>query len=151
MPEIAGIILRPFLSEDQQAVKELILAGLVDHWGVLDPTKNPNLNDIATSYAGADFLVAWRGDEIVGSGACVPRSGEVAEIVRMSVRKDLRGCGLGGRILRELLARARAGGVRRIVLETTETWAEVIAFYQHFGFQITHHKDGDVYFFLELG
>jgi hypothetical protein len=26
----------------------------------------------------------------------------------------------------------------------------VIAFYQHHGFQITHYRDGDVYFVLDL-
>jgi hypothetical protein len=36
------------------------------------------------------------------------------------------------------------------VLETTETWMEVIEFYQRFGFQITNYKDGDVYFALDL-
>jgi GNAT superfamily N-acetyltransferase len=150
MPELDGIILRPFRPDDQDAARALILAGLVDHWGVLDPTRNPDLNDIAGNYAGAHFLVACRGEEIVGTGACVPRSADVAEIVRMSVKKELRGCGLGGRILRELLDHARSAGFRRIVLETTETWSEVIAFYQRFGFQITHHQDGDAYFALEL-
>jgi hypothetical protein len=42
-------------------------------------------------------------------------------------------------------------GFRCIVLETTETWHEVIAFYQRSGFEITHYKGGDVYFELVLG
>jgi ribosomal protein S18 acetylase RimI-like enzyme len=41
-------------------------------------------------------------------------------------------------------------GLRSLVLETTETWQEAVAFYQGFGFQETHRKDGDVYLKLEI-
>jgi hypothetical protein len=59
MPDIAhAISIQPFQSEDQAEVKSLILAGLVEHWGRLDPSKNPDLEDIQSSYAGAVFLVA---------------------------------------------------------------------------------------------
>lgn len=144
------IIFRPFRPEDQAAVKALILAGLKEHWGTLDPTKNPDLNDIAHTYANATFLVAWEGDRVIGSGALVPRENGTAEIVRMSVAADQRRKGVGRQILQKLCEQAKRNGYERIVLETTETWAEVIEFYQRFGFQITHYLDGDVYFALDL-
>ena len=53
---------------------------------------------------------------------------------------------LAGGILAALLEAARQSGCRRVILETTETWDEVIAFYLSCGFRITHHQDGDVYF-----
>lgn len=55
------IVILPFQPENQEDVKKLILAGLVEHWGKLDPTKNPDLNDIANSYAQSVFFVAWEG------------------------------------------------------------------------------------------
>ena len=85
-----------------------------------------------------------------GTGALVPRYVETAEIVRMSVAGEMRRLGLGSLILQELCAQAKKLGFRRIVLETTETWHTVIAFYQRSGFEITHYKDGDVYFELVL-
>jgi GNAT superfamily N-acetyltransferase len=142
--------LYPFRPADQKAVKDLILSGLVDHWGELDTTKNPDLNDIAESYKDACFLVARYEGRIVGTGALVPRTPDTAEVVRMSVAKDLRRQGVGRRILQALCDEAVARGFKYIILETTETWSEVIAFYQSFGFQITHYKDGDVYFKLNL-
>ena len=148
--ETDEVILQPFYPADQAEVKSLILAGLVDHWGVLDPTKNPDLNAIGTSYAGATFLVARLKGRIVGTGALVPRGGGAAEIVRMSVARDLRRRGLGRRILSRLVAQARQEGLRRVVLETTDTWQEVIAFYLDYGFRITHYAGGDVYFALDL-
>jgi GNAT superfamily N-acetyltransferase len=138
------ISLQPFCPSDQEEVKSLVLAGLVDHWGVLDPSKNPDLDDIAAAYAGATFLVARRDGRIVGTGALVPRGNGTAEIVRMSVTRDLRRRGLGRLILTRLVEQARRDGLHRVVLETTATWQEVIAFYLDYGFRITHKSGGDV-------
>src|SRR5215471_6453753 len=53
------LVIVPFQSANQAAVKGLILAGLTEHWGALDPTKNLDLHDIGVTYAQATFLVAW--------------------------------------------------------------------------------------------
>ena len=142
--------LRPFRPEDQRAVKSLILAGLKEHWGTLDPSLNPDLDDIATSYKDAVFLVACEGDRIIGSGVLKPRDSDAGEIVRMSVAAGCRRRGIGRRILDALIAAARERGYARIILETTQTWAGAIAFYQAAGFEITHHQDGNVYFVRHL-
>jgi ribosomal protein S18 acetylase RimI-like enzyme len=144
------LVIRPFQPEDQEEVKALILSGLVDHWGMLDPTKNPDLNDIARSYADAVFLVARLDGRIVGTGALVPRAEGIAEIVRMSVASDMRRMGIGKRILLKLIHSAKARGFTRIILETTATWAEVIAFYRNMGFRLTHLLNGDQYFEMDL-
>lgn len=148
MPSSNSLTLHPFQPADQPAVKALILAGLVEHWGALDPDKNPDLDDIAASYKDAYFLVARYAGEIVGMGVLLPRSADTVEIVRMSVAAKVRRQGVGHRILVALCAEAKARGFRRVILETTATWEEVIAFYQAFGFHITHYQDGDVYFEL---
>jgi GNAT superfamily N-acetyltransferase len=138
--------LAEFEPADQREVKALILAGLVDHWGFLDPSKNPDLDDIPSCYAGASFLVARLGERIVGCGALVSRGEGIAEIVRMSVAKDLRGEGIGTQVLTALLEQARRQGVSRVVLETTAAWSEVVNFYLKNGFKITHYRDEDVFF-----
>ncbi|GAP12689.1 N-acetylglutamate synthase [Longilinea arvoryzae] len=140
----------PFQAEDQAAVKALILAGLAGHWGTLDLSLNPDLNDIGRSYAGAYFLVAWQGQTVVGTGALVPLSADTAQIVRMSVAAGLRRKGIGGQILARLCDHARLNGLQKIILETTATWQDVIEFYQTHGFRITHYQDGDAYFVLAL-
>jgi GNAT superfamily N-acetyltransferase len=144
------ITLRPFQPADQPAAKALILAGLVDHWGFLDPTKNPDLTDISSTYANVVFLVGCLGNELVATGALVPRGEGCAEIVRMSVDRRYRGQGLGKYVLTRLMEYAREIGYRKIVLETTETWEEVVSFYRHYGFKETHHLDGDIYFEMML-
>ncbi len=145
-----AIKLAPFQPEDQQEVRRLILAGMAEHWGIVDESLNPDLNDIASSYAESVFLVAWQGQRVVGSGALAPGPNGAAEIKRMSVAKELRRQGLGRRILTALIEQARMCGCRRVILETTSTWSEVIEFYLDYGFRITHTCDGDTYFVLEL-
>jgi N-acetylglutamate synthase-like GNAT family acetyltransferase len=71
------------------------LAGLEEHWGVLDPTKNPDLEDIGLTYADAIFLVAQQNNKIIGTGALIPKPDGTAEIVRMSVAADWRRKGIG--------------------------------------------------------
>ncbi|MBA4385383.1 MAG: GNAT family N-acetyltransferase [Anaerolinea sp.] len=142
--------IQPFRPENQQEARNLVLAGLEEHWGFLDPTLNLDLIDIATSYADGLFLVARRADSIVGTGALLPRSHDTAEIMRMSVASTLRRSGLGSAILQHLCDYAKTMGYLKLVLETTSTWQEVIEFYLRFGFQITHQKEGDTYFVLNL-
>ncbi len=148
------ILIRPFESEDQDAVQSLILAGLAEHWGEIDPTLNMDLNDIGASYNDATFLVAWLDGKIISSGALIPKSDQVAEIVRMSVAPELRRRGIGGKILARLCQEAKELGFQRIVLETTSTWSDVIEFYKRFGFRVTHHQagpfGGEVHFALDL-
>lgn len=138
--------IEPFQPADQSAVKQLVLDGLAEHWGFLDPTKNPDLDNIAKTYARAIFLVMRHEGEIIGCGALLPRSAQHAEIVRMSVKKAWRGQHIGKIILNALCDAARAKGITHIILETTETWTDVIAFYLRNGFTITRRLDGDVYF-----
>ncbi len=146
-----GVTIRPFRPEDQTAAKALILAGLVEHFGYLDPTKNPDLDDIAATYAGGTFLLAWRGDEIVGTGALVHEREGVARIVRMSVDAPVRRRGIGTQVLQALCEHARAAGYRQIVLETTSTWREVVAFYRRNGFRLVGSWEDDTHFVMDLG
>ncbi len=145
------IEIKPFQPENQESVKVLILAGLEEHWGFLDESKNPDLKDISASYQKGVFLVAWFEGKIIGTGAFLPRSEETVEVVRMSVANHMRRRGIGRQMLSELCSHALQTGYKRVILETTDTWQDVIAFYQAFGLQITHYTDGDVYFELDLG
>ena len=145
-----AVTIKPFKPTNQQAVRALILAGLEEHWGFLEESKNPDLEDITNAYANGVFLVAWFNNEPVGTGAYLPRSKSVVEIVRMSVVKEMRRRGIGRKILAELCQRARLAGYKRAILETTRTWKEAIAFYDHFGFNFTHYQGEDAYFSLNL-
>jgi GNAT superfamily N-acetyltransferase len=116
----------------------------------VDETLNPDLDDIADAYSDGYFLVAWAGNSIVGTGGFLPLSETAVQIHRMSVASERRRQGIGSIVLANLLSTARRRGFTRAVLETTETWSEVISFYKRHGFDSFKRLDGDLYFSLEL-
>jgi ribosomal protein S18 acetylase RimI-like enzyme len=156
-----NLFIRDFQPADQTAARQLILTGLAGHWGVLDPTLNPDLNDIATSYANGVFLVAYRVETLhatslqatfllVGTGALIPEGTNRGRIVRMSVDPSLRRKGIGRRLLDALVERGRKLSYREILLETTATWQDAVSFYQQYGFETTGFANGDRHFRLSL-
>ncbi|HET7056800.1 MAG TPA: GNAT family N-acetyltransferase [Thermomicrobiales bacterium] len=146
------VSIRPFASADQAAVRTLVLAGLQDHWGTLDPTLNPDLNDIADWYASLDgyTVVAEIDDQIVGTGTMHRADDQTGVLVRMSVSRDHRGRGIGKALVSALADRARLRGYSRLVCETTDTWQDAIALYRATGFTIIDQRNGDYHFEMQL-
>ncbi len=143
-------VIRPYRPEDQTAAQALILEGLREHWGTLDPACNRDLDDIARTFAGGGFWVAEVQGEIVGTAGLLVLGAETGEVVRVSVARAWRRTGLGRRLLAALVALAQARGLRTLTTETTANWADAIAFYEGLGFERTHQSDGDQYFALSL-
>ncbi len=130
------IVVRLFRPEDQADARRIIIDGLGEHFGVVNETINSDLDDIATTYADATFLVAELRGAIVGTGVLVYEGDGIARIARMSVRKKDRRSGVATAILRRLLDEGRASGYRQAVLETG-FWRDSIGFYKSRGFRET--------------
>ena len=150
MVQKLNLTIRPIAPGEQNDARDLIQVGLAERWGILDPGRNPDLESILTHYRRGVFLVAYLGDELVGTGALLPETGSTCRIVRMSVRTDLRGRGIGSAILDELVRTARTAGYTRIVLETTAAWTDAVAFYRMRGFTSLGVRDGDHHFEREI-
>jgi ribosomal protein S18 acetylase RimI-like enzyme len=122
---------------DQDAARAVILTGLGEHWGFIDETLNPDVDDIAGHYPPetADFFVVEDADgAIIGTAGLVREDEQTGRIVRMSVVNAARGRGIGKRMVAELEAAARMRGYRRLVCETTHDWTDAIALYTATGF-----------------
>ena len=78
--------------------------------------------------------IAFLDGKAVGTGRLLPD----AHIGRMAVLKECRGQGVGGAILRKLMARATERGDREIVLSAQ---VRAVRFYREHGFETT----GEVY------
>lgn len=146
-------IIRPFRSEDQAAARQLILDGLREHWGELDPALNGDLDDIMGNYvaAGHAFFVVEEGGDLIGTGALLRETAVTGRIVRVSVRADQRRRGLGRVISEQLIAEARRRGCREILVETTDTWTAAIRLYQECGFVPYAWRNGDIHMRKEIG
>jgi len=58
-------VVRRFDPSDQEHARALILEGLKEHWGQIDPSLNRDLDDIAVTYKDGLFLVACRGPDLI--------------------------------------------------------------------------------------
>jgi ribosomal protein S18 acetylase RimI-like enzyme len=146
------VTIRDFRPEDQPVVRALVLGGLGDHFGTIDETKNPDLDDIPTAYVakGSKVIVAELGAEIVGAGTLIEEHPGIGRLVRMSVAKGQRGRGIGRNLVSYLLEEARRRGYRRVLVETTDDWQDAIGLYRACGFQTEGFRDGDIHMYLDL-
>lgn len=100
-----------FTRDYQDKVKELILCGLGEHWGTIDYTLNPDLNDIQKNYICIDptnaFKIVLVEGMLIATGAVIREDEFAARIVRMSVHKDFRNIGVGRNLLKILVKHAR--------------------------------------------
>lgn len=79
-------------------------------------------------------VVVYAGSEAVGCGAFKEYSPGVAEIKRMFVKPDHRGCGIAGAVLAELEKWAAELGYREGILETGLKQPEAIRLYERSGY-----------------
>jgi ribosomal protein S18 acetylase RimI-like enzyme len=143
--------IRPFTPTDQDAARALILEGLREHWGWLDPSLNPDLDDIAASYIapGHVFLLAESERALVGTGALII-AGDSGQIVRVSVSPRWRRHGIGRALVIALLDAARVRGLIRVWMETNNDWHDAIGLYRRCGFQEYDRREGCVFMALDL-
>jgi GNAT superfamily N-acetyltransferase/uncharacterized damage-inducible protein DinB len=148
----ATLTIRDFTPRDQIVTRRLVLAGLGDHFGTIDETMNPDLDDIATHYLapGHRFVLAERDGALVGAGALIEEAPDTGRLVRMSVDRAHRSQGIGRALVNHLLAEARTRGYRRVVIETNDDWRDAIGLYRACGFTEFDRRDGEIHMALEL-
>ena len=91
------------------------------------------------------FVVMSSDAEPIGCGGIQRFDDRTAEIKRMWVHPDWRGCGLGSRLLTRLEHAARGLGRTRVVLDTNETLREAIAMYRRCGYEAIDRYNDNPY------
>ena len=148
--------IRPFAPADQRATRQLVVAGLGERFGFIDETRNPDLDDIWTSYvlAGHLFVVAQCEAELIGTGAlCAEPSAAdqlTGRLVRMSVAPRWRQQGIARAIVLHLVQAARERGWTRLLVETNHDWFDAIRLYQRCGFMPYDRDEESVHLALAL-
>ena len=146
-------VIRDFEAADQDAVRELVLAGLRERWGdAYDPTFNPDLDDIAAEYVrqGAEVIVADLDGAIVACGMVVVLPDGRGQIRRVSVDEGHRRQGLGRRIVGELIERARRREMGELIVRADTPWTSALELYRSCGFDELGQDDVDTHFSLRL-
>jgi ribosomal protein S18 acetylase RimI-like enzyme len=144
--------IRSFRPDDQAAARQLLLAGLGEHFGYVDETCNPDIDDIVVHYTarGHVFLVAEMETEVVGTGALIVGGPDTGRVVRVSVARGHRRRGIGRALVAQLAGAAREHGLTRLWAETNDDWRDAISLYRSCGFREYERSGGSVYLDLDL-
>jgi molybdopterin-guanine dinucleotide biosynthesis protein A/N-acetylglutamate synthase-like GNAT family acetyltransferase len=120
-------------SEHAEGFRALVADTLAEFGFRADPELDADLEDPGRYYAAV--WVALRDGQVSGSIALRRLDQTELELKRMYLRPELRGRGIGKRLLATALDWARAHGARRVGLDTTEEMAAARHLYEATGFR----------------
>lgn len=123
-PEIAVF---PMTAADLDGVMEVELLSFLTPW-----SRDSFASELLQTYT--VYLVAREGRRVVAF-AGMHTVWEDAHVTNIAVHPKHRGRGLGGRMMLELIARARARGATRMTLEVRRSNAAAQTLYRKLGFQ----------------
>jgi len=87
---------------------------------------------------GSGYFVALNGEDVLGGGGIFPTAGlppDTGELVKMYLRPDARGTGLGKKLIETSLAFAVETGYKNVYLETMPELKPALKVYEKFGFE----------------
>ena len=135
--------LRPLMPEDQAAIAQVIRQVSAEHglradkgYGVADPALDrlyPNFQGEGRAY----WVITDAQGQVMGGGGIAPlqnANDEICELQKMYFLPELRGKGLGKRLILQALAFARQAGYHTCYLETTAALAQASRLYEQLGF-----------------
>lgn len=142
-------VIRQATNDDTAAIRAVLVAVLAEYGLVPDPEGvDADLDDIERNYfaRGGWFRVVELpgGDSrgrIAGCAGMYPLDTEDVEVRKMYLLPELRGLGIGRRMLNEAIDDARRLGYRRVRLETASVLKEAIALYRSAGFRRVQRAD----------
>ncbi len=147
---MSEVDIRRIRREDDATVREIIIAVMTE----LEATgegfgdRDPELTSMSEAYGvhGAAYFVVEIDGRVVGGGGFGPLAGakpDVCELRKMYLLPECRGLGIGRRMLKMCLTRARELGYRTCYLETLAQMDRARDLYERFGFLPLEAPMGD--------
>lgn len=101
---------------------------------------NPSKENIDSYISRSSITIADLNGETVGCCAFCFLDNDTVEIKNVAVREKNQRKGIGGMLLRDAVEKARAKGVKRMVVSTGNSSIKQLYLYQKAGFRITEIK-----------
>jgi len=144
------LVIRPITPDDSPAMARIIREVMGEFGAVGEgySINDPEVNDMEGSYADerAAYFVVARGAKVLGGAGVGQLEGadpETCELRKMYVLPELRGLGMGRRLLQRCLTTATDLGYERCYLETLSHMAQAQALYVANGFERTEAPIGN--------
>ena len=137
-----GIVIRNIEFRDNIALAEIVRSSLAE-FGANKPgtvffdDTTDHLFEVFQS-RGSMYFVAERNGEILGGGGIYPSYGlpdDTCELVKMYLKPQARGFGLGKLLIRKSLDFAKDFGYGQVYIETMPELEKAVKVYEKFGFE----------------
>jgi len=139
---LPAAVIRPIRGRDDADVAAIIRQVMTEFGavGCNFSISDPEVDAMHAAYPApaAAFFVVEKDGRVLGCGGMGPLLGgpdDVCELRKMYFLPELRGIGLGARLLAVILAAARRAGYRRCYLETLGTMSDARQLYLKHGFE----------------
>lgn len=134
----SDVTLIPFTMAHRNAFRDLNLEWLSTFFEV-EPYDEEQLSqpERILESGGEIFMAELNGSsgpEIVGTGALYFQGNGLYEISKMAVRPDIRGMGIGARLMERMIQRFRERGGKRLWLQTNRKLGPALKLYRRYGF-----------------
>ena len=152
-----SIKIRSATNADCESIQRLVFGVLAEYVLKNDPQGTDlDIADVESNYLdrGGVFEVLEDGaGKVVGTIGLYPLDAETIELRKMYLAPELRGRGLGRKILSRAIEKAKNLGYLRVYLETAFVLKQAVHLYESFGFspvEIKHTPRCDQGYMLEL-
>jgi putative acetyltransferase len=130
--------IRDATAADREAIRSIVSDTLAEFdFPVESEGIDADLADVPQSYqsrGGVFRVIEDDGGAVVGCGGLYPMGDNAVELRKMYFRPQIRGKGMGRKLLDDLIAEAQRREYDRIELETASNLTTAIALYQRAGF-----------------
>ena len=133
--DLDRVVIVDFEPHHRDAFRDLNLAWNEELFAVEELDRR-QLNDpeAAILRRGGAIVVAELDQDVVGVCALVPTGPGHFEVAKMATRKDLRGSGIGRKLMSAVLLKGRELGAHRLSLLSHSSLAPALRLYRSFGF-----------------
>ena len=147
---IPGLQIRLIKTDDNSVVAEIIRQVMTEFQAIGSgySINDSEVNNMYTAYAmeGSAFYVVTLHDRVLGCGGFGPLKGgdnDVCELRKMYFKSELRGMGVGAKLLKLCLEEATRAGFKRCYLETIDSMEQARRLYGKHGFEYLDEPMGN--------
>jgi putative acetyltransferase len=143
MMDLASVVIRKIQPKDNVAMAKIIRDSLTE-FGANKPgtvyydDSTDHLFELFSSTANSIYFIAENNDEVIGGAGIFPTEGlpeGTCELVKMYLRKDVRGIGLGRSMIEKCISAAKEMGYGKIYIESMPELKKALFVYEKFGFE----------------
>jgi putative acetyltransferase len=135
--DVQAVQIRPFQSAQDATAFRALNEEWITRYFTLEPMDRENLNDPEgriLNKGGRIFMVDW-GGQTVGCVALIPMHDGVYELSKMAIAPEMRGLGIGRKLLGHAIAEARRMGARSLFLGSSAKLQNAVHLYETVGFR----------------